>query len=349
MSSLSESLAQPARRRAPAAIKNGPDGFKPIGAGPFTFQTYKPAEELILVRNEKYFGEKAHLDKLRFTWIQADRAKFDSLKGGSSDLINIRTTDVLEEARKDGFSGVMNPAGVGSIVWINSREGRPGEDVRIRQAINLALDPQIYVDRALKGAGNATRNIYSPAFNYFKDVELPETDLAKAKELVAEAKKDGADTSMTYLGQSDQVSRTGAVTIEAQLESIGLDITVETVSDVSEQTARIYGTNDFDLAMGAMSIGEDPYMSFANNVVSTSPANPAGFASKEMDALVDSLQAVTPSEATETLAKINQLWHEEVPGAVLTSGGFFAPWNKNVHGVKPTGVNMLLFHDAWKS
>lgn len=343
-------LAQgPGMILAPAAIKNGPDGFKPIGAGPFTYENYKPAEELTLVRNEKYFGGAAPLDKLRFTWIQADQAKMDSLKGGSSDLINIRTTNVLEQARKDGYAGIMNPAGAGSIVWINSREGRPGSDVRIRQAINLAMDPQTYVNRALKGAGNATRNIFSPAFGYFKDVELPETDLEKAKALVAEAKKDGADTSLTYLGQSDQTSRTGAVTIEAQLESVGLDVTIETVSDVSEQTARIYGTHDFDLAMGAMSIGEDPYMSFANNVVSTSPANPSGFASKKMDALVDTLQANTPADSVDTLAEINQLWQEEVPGVVLTSGGFFAPWNEDVHGVEPTGVNILLFHKAWKS
>lgn len=343
-------LAQgPGMVLAPAAIKNGPDGFKPIGAGPFAFDSYKPAEELILVRNEKYWGEPAHLDKLRFTWIQGDQAKMDSLKGGSSDLINIRTTDVLEKARKDNYSGIMNPAGAGSIVWINNRKGRPGNDVRIRQAISLAMDPQTYVDRALKGAGNATHNIFSPAFPYYKEIELPKTDLEKAKSLVAEAKKDGADTSLTYLGQSDQTSRTGAVTIEAQLESIGLDITIETVSDVSEQTARIYGTHDFDLAMGAMSIGEDPYMSFANNVVSTSPANPSGYASKKMDELVDSLQAKTPLEGADTLAEINELWQVEVPGVVLTSGGFFAPWNKNVHGVEPTGVNMLLFHNAYKS
>src|SRR5690606_8868505 len=87
---------------APAAIKGGPDKFKPIGAGPFTFESYKPAEELVLARNDDYYGDKAHLDKIRFTWIQADQAKYDALKAGDVDVISVRAAAVLEESRKAG-------------------------------------------------------------------------------------------------------------------------------------------------------------------------------------------------------------------------------------------------------
>ncbi|MFS3128874.1 ABC transporter substrate-binding protein [Nocardioides sp. Bht2] len=341
--------AGPGMILAPAAIAGGPEKFKPIGAGPFKFDTYKPAEELILSRNEKYFGEAPNLDKLRFTWVQADQAKLDSLKAGSADVISVRTAGVLENARKDGFAGAMSPAGISQVVWINNREGRGGSDERLRKAINLATNPEQYLDRTQGGAGQPTRGLYSEAFAYYKEIELPEQNIAEAKKLVAEAKADGADTSLSYITQSDQTSQTGAVTLEAQLEAVGFDIEVELLRDITEQTTRLYVKKDFDLAMGSMSLSEDPYMSFANNVVSTSPANPSGYANKEMDALVADLQTKMPVEAVDTLAEINALWQETVPGAVISAGGFFSPWGKNVHGVVPTGVNMLLFHKAWKS
>jgi len=334
---------------APAAIKGGPDKFKPIGAGPFKFESYSPAEELVLVRNETYFGEKPHLDKIRFTWIQADQAKYDAFKTGSVDVISIRQAAVLEEARKAGLPGIMNPVGNGSTIWINNRDGRPGSNLKVRQAINAAIDPQLYLDRSADGAGLPSRNIYSKAYPYYSEVETADYDPELAKKLVEEAKAEGAETKLSYVGQSDPVSQAAAVTVKAMLEEAGFTVELDLVRDVAEQTARLYVTNDFDLALGAMSIAEDPYTSFVNNIYSNSPSNPAGYANKEMDALLDELQTMQPVEAIDTLKAINELWQETIPAVVLAEGGFFSPWQDNVHGIIPTSQNIMLYGGAWKS
>jgi len=334
---------------APAAIKGGPDKFKPIGAGPFKFESYKPAEELVLARNDDYFGEKAHLDKIRFTWIQADQAKYDALKAGNVDVVSVRAAGVLEEARQDGWSGIMNPVGSGNNIWINNREGRPGSNLKVRQAIYAAIDPEVYLDRSQDGAGLPTRNIYSKAYPYYAEIDTPETDPELAKKLVEEAKAEGADTTLSYIGQSDPVSQSAAVTVKAMLEEVGFKVELDLLRDVAEQTARLYVSHDFDLAVGALSIAEDPYTSLVNNLYSTSPSNPAGYANKEMDGLIDELQAKQPTEAIDTLTAINELWQETVPGVTIGEGGFFSPWQENVHGIIPTSQNIMLYGGAWKS
>ncbi|WP_235734799.1 ABC transporter substrate-binding protein [Nocardioides alcanivorans] len=334
---------------APAAIKDGPDKFTPIGAGPFKVEDYKPSEETVLVRNDDYFGEKPHLDKIRFSYLQADRAKWEAFKTGKIDVANFRAPEVLEEARQEGVSGIMSPVGSGINIWINNREGRPGENLKVRQAINAALDEELYLDRTANGAGMPSRSIYSQAFSYYPDSEVGGFDLDKAKSLVEEAKAEGANTEVSYITQSDPASQAGAVTVKAMLESAGFKVELDLLRDITEQTTRLYVDHDFDLAMGAMSIAEDPYTSLANNIYSTSPSNPAGYANKDMDKLIDELQASQPIEAMDTLRAIDELWSETVPGASLGEGGFFAPWQDNIHGIIPTSQSIMLFHGAWKS
>ncbi|WP_162602395.1 ABC transporter substrate-binding protein [Nocardioides daejeonensis] len=335
---------------APKAIAGGKDKFKPIGAGPFVFEDYKPSEELVLTRNDDYFGERPHLDKLRFVWPASDQARMDSLKRGDIDQASVRTPGVVEEARTSGTAGALVPVGLGSMVWINNREGRPGADERLRKAMDLAFDPEAFLERTADGHGIASRNIYTPSAPYYTEVTTPETNIAEAKKLVEEAKADGVSTKLVYLGQSDQTSKTAAVTIQAMLEAAGFTVQVELLNNIADQTSRIYVTHDYDIASSSMSIPvDDPYSRFSSQLIGASPANPSGYSNPEMDKLIGSLQAATGEEATSILTQINELWQETVPGIAIAPGGFFFPWNENVHGILPSSEFLMLYHQAWKS
>ncbi|KRA29505.1 MULTISPECIES: ABC transporter substrate-binding protein [unclassified Nocardioides] len=334
---------------APAAYAGGPEKFKPIGAGPFIQDAYKPAEELVLKANPGYWSGKPHLDALRFVWLGSDDARLESLAGGSVDAANLRAPQTLEKARKDGFAGIMAPSGLATMFWLNNREGRATSDVRVRQAINFAIDPQVYAERVSGGAGLPGRNIYSPSAPYFTDVKTSDYDLAKAKSLLAEAKKDGYDGKLTYIGQSDQASQTAAVTVQAMLEAAGFTVETDLLRNIADQTQRIYVTHDYDLAVSAMSIpDEDPYSRLSTNLNAQSPQNPSGYSNPEMDGLIAQLQAAEGDAATALLTKINELWQETVPGIAMGAGAFFQPWNKDVHGITSTSETLMLFGGAWK-
>ncbi|MBM9460114.1 ABC transporter substrate-binding protein [Nocardioides sp. zg-536] len=335
---------------APAAYRGGPDKFTPIGAGPFILDEYKPAEELVLKANPDYWNGKPHLDSVRFVWLASDDDRVKSLADGTVDAANIRAPQALEKARKDGFRGLMFPNGVGSIYWLNNREGRAASDVRVRQAINYAIDPEAVAQRVNGGAGLPGRNIYSPTAPYFAEVETADFDREKATALLEEAQADGYDGKLTYIGQSDQASQTQAVTIEAMLEAVGFEVELDLLRNIADQTERIYVTHDYDIAVAGMSIpDEDPYSRLATNLNSKSPQNPSGYANPEMDALLDKLQAASGEESTDLLKQINELWQETIPGVAMGAGAFFIPWNDNVAGVQATSETLLLLGDAWKS
>lgn len=334
---------------APAAYQGGPDRFTPIGAGPFALDTYKPAEELLLKANPDYWNGKPHLESVRFVWLGSDADRLSSLADGTVDVANIRAAQTLEKARKDGFAGIMAPSGLGSIYWLNNREGRAGSDVRVRQAINHAIDPTVVAERVNGGAGLPGRNIYSPSAPYYEDVETSDYDPEKAKALLEEAKADGYDGQIVYIGQSDQASQTQAVTVEAMLEAVGFNVETDLLRNVADQTQRIYVTHDYDLAVAAMSVpDEDPYSRLATNLNSQSPQNPSGYASPEMDELIAKLQAASGDEATALLKQINELWQETVPGVAMGAGAFFMPWNDDIHGITSTSETLLLLGGAWK-
>lgn len=334
---------------APAAYKGGPDRFTPIGAGPFALDTYQPAEELVLKANPDYWNGTPHLDSVRFVWLGSDADRLSSLADGTVDVTNIRAAQTLEKARKDGFAGIMAPSGLGSIYWLNNREGRAGSDVRVRQAINHAIDPTVVAERVNGGAGLPGRNIYSPSAPYYEDVETSDYDPEKAKALLEEAKADGYDGKIVYIGQSDQASQTQAVTVEAMLEAVGFTVETDLLRNIADQTQRIYVTHDYDLAVAAMSVpDEDPYSRLATNLNSQSPQNPSGYANPEMDELIAELQAASGDEATALLTQINELWQETVPGVAMGAGAFFMPWNDDVHGITSTSETLLLLGGAWK-
>ncbi|KRB79978.1 hypothetical protein ASE01_00230 [Nocardioides sp. Root190] len=334
---------------APASYKGGAEKFTPIGAGPFVLDEYKPAEELLLNANPDYWNGKPHLDAVRFVWLGSDADRLSSLADGTVDVTNIRAPQTLEKARKDGFAGIMAPSGLGGLYWLNNREGRAGSDVRVRQAINYAIDPTVVAERVNGGAGLPGRNIYSPSAPYFADITTADFDVAKAKSLLEEAKADGYDGKLTYIGQSDQASQTQAVTVEAMLEAVGFEVETDLLRNIADQTQRIYVTHDYDLAVSAMSVpDEDPYSRLSTNLNSQSPQNPSGYSNADMDALIAKLQGASGDEATDLLTQINELWQETVPGVAMGAGAFFMPWNEDVHGITSTSETLLLLGGAWK-
>jgi peptide/nickel transport system substrate-binding protein len=336
---------------APAAYAK-PDAFKPIGAGAFELEKYSPAEELVLKAREDYWDGAPNLDKLRFVWLGADDAKLESFDAGEVDAAFVRQPAAVEQARKDGDEGYMYVVGAGAQFTINTRDGRPGEDVRVRQAIAHAFNNEAYLERATQGAGIPSKSIFADTSAWSSGVETPAYDVDAAKKLLDEAKADGYDGKLSYLASADPAAQQAAVQVEAQLEAVGFDVTVDAVGNIADMTTRIYVDHDFDLAQGATSIGdEDPYGAISEWLDSKAPTNASGYVSEKMDGLLRDFAAVAddPAKGLDTMKAIEELFQKDVPAVIINPAGNFIVMQKGVHGIKPNTQTILLFDDAWKS
>ncbi|MER5634690.1 ABC transporter substrate-binding protein [Streptomyces nitrosporeus] len=334
---------------APAAYAG--KTFEPIGAGPFVLDEHAPQEEMVLKANEDYFKGRPHLDALRFTWPQSDRAKLEALNDGTADVTYMRSPDVVDDAVKEGHPGELTLTGLGNMITINTREGRPGADLRVRKAMALALDPELDTQRAYEGKGLPGQEIFPPESRLHSEVEPVGIDLDEAKKLLAEAKKDGYDGAITYMDGTDPVSRAKGVVTKAMLERVGFTVELDLVSSIADRVAKTYVEHDFDISRGAASISEsDPYHRLQSVLNSTSYGNPGGYANPEMDALLAELQAADGDEETQKiLDRVQTLFNEDVPVVNLGASAGFTAWGENVHGIVPTDEYMTLFGEAWIS
>lgn len=346
-------LAQgPGMVMAPAAYKD-PENFKPIGAGPFKFKNYAPTEELVLDANKDYFNGAPHLDALRFVWLGAvdDTPKLEALKSGAADTAFLRDSRVIEKAVEDDKAGgMMFSTGLGAALWINMREGRPGTDPRVREALNYAFDPVAYNERTADGTGQPTKLLFPSTSAWTTDVTPPAADPEKAKELLKEAMADGYDGKISYTYGADADSQTEATTLKAFFEAVGFKVTLVPLRSVADQVQKLYIDHDFDLAVGAGSMLDvDPYAALSSILFSQSGSNSSGYVSEEMDGLLAELRTVPgPAEGKDVMTKIQELWDKDVPGIGINGGGSFLPWNDNVHGISPTTETMVLYDKAWK-
>ncbi|MGH3353929.1 MAG: ABC transporter substrate-binding protein [Nocardioides sp.] len=333
---------------APAAYKN-PKAFKPIGAGPFTFTSYSPAEKTVVTANPDYWDGRPALDAIEFVLLGADSTAYETMESGGVDVTTLRGPEVVDEAITSGSPAMVSRVSMANNFWINNRKGFPGEDKRVRQAIALAIDPAIYLKRAAGGAGDATKLLMSEDSVWAPGVEPMPTDTKAAKKLLEEAKADGYDGKISFLARTDQASQAGALAVQAMLEAAGFEVKLELLQNVADQVQKIYVDRDFDIAVVATSIPEgDLFTRVASSMGSTSALNVSGYASPEMDKLAQELQAVEdPADAKEIMTQIEALWAEDAPGVGISSGALVNAWNDNVHGLEPSTDSLLLFSDAW--
>ncbi|MGW1899504.1 ABC transporter substrate-binding protein [Streptomyces hirsutus] len=332
---------------APAAYAG--KTFKPIGAGAFTLGTHAPQEEMVLKANKNYWKGEPYLDALRFTWPQSDRSKLEALNDGTADVVYMRGPDVVDDAVKEGHPGELTLTGLGNMITVNTREGRPGADLRVRKAMALALDPALDTERAYDGKGLPGQEIFPPESRWHSEVKPAGIDLDQARKLLAEARKDGYDGTITYMDGTDPVARAKAVVTKAMLERVGFTVKLDLVSSIADRVAKTYVEHDFDLSRGAASVSEsDPYHRLQSVLNSKSYGNPGGYANPKMDRLLVELQGATDEAETQRiLDDVQTLFNEDVPVLNLGASAAFTAWGENVHGIVPTDEYMALFGEAW--
>lgn len=332
---------------APAAIAG--KEFTPIGAGAFTFDRYRPSEELVLKANPTYWRGKPHLDALRFVVLPSPKATMDSLKNGDVDAALLIYAPEEREAREIGLPGYRDLTDVHPVLWINQREGTAGADLRVRRAIALATDAGLYNQRVDAGEGIVSTSVFPEESRWHSGASAPEIDLAEATALVEEAKADGFDGKLVYVDDSDPRSKNEAVVIESMLERVGFEVETEYASSVADKMQRLYVDHDYDLATGGLGISEaDPFHRLHAGLSSTSYSNLTGYADQEMDDLLAELQGATEGAEREAAVRaIEEHWYETVPGVTLGAGAWYVTWQKEVHGMTPVAEFMMLFGEAW--
>ncbi len=198
-------------------------GEHPIGSGPWKLVEWKHDDYLLFARNPQYFAGPPKTDTLRARIIAEPSTAVAEYESGNVDVLEIPADEASEweedESRKPML--MSTPALELVYIGINTTRG-PLADVRVRQAINDAIDIDRVIERLVSGRGTRAAGVIPPALaGYDSTRKAYPYDPAKAKQLLAAAGyPKGIDielwVSMTPIYQHI------AETVQAYLNAVGI-------------------------------------------------------------------------------------------------------------------------------
>jgi peptide/nickel transport system substrate-binding protein len=160
-----------------------------IGTGPFTVGDWVHGVSITLNRNDAYWGPKALEKSIVFTYFSDPTAMNNALlTGGIQVITTVQTPQALAQFGDTSKYTVINGTTNGKVMMTLNDARPPLNDVRVRQAINYALDKQAIVKAAWAGYGTPIGAHEVPTDPWYVDLanRYPH-DVAKAKELLKEA------------------------------------------------------------------------------------------------------------------------------------------------------------------
>lgn len=325
------------------------DKFTPIGAGPFTVVSLQPQQELQLKARPEYWGGAPNLDGLKFVAIAGEQPKIDALKTNGVDMIYLRNAETVNAAKAE-FPGYVETTSMSMVGQLNGAPGRPGADPRVRQAIAYAVDPEVLNQRVRGGEGMPGSDMFQPWSEWFGGTEGVSPDAAKAKELLDQAKADGYNGKITYVGVNDPDAQQLALAVQAQLNSIGFDVSLETTSSITDMVKRLYVDRNYDMSYGAYSISDvAPEIRLFSSLSSTSTNNILGYKNPEMDALLGKvLSAPDDTAKRAAIVDIQKLVNTDQPFLSWGAGVNYVAWSEKVYRANPTVDGIILFDKAFK-
>lgn len=215
---------------------------EPVGTGAFKMVEWKRDQKVVMVRNDSWWGYKdqvidegySKVDEVQFPVIKEDNARILEYKAGNLDWVLIPDADFIsvknDPILKDQMMSVKELA-VYYIGFQNKKE--PVNNVKVRQAINYAVNRQEIIDKIFNGRHILATGIIPPSMpNFTSKAEAYPYDPVKAKELLEQAKAEGtvipAKLTLAY-NQGNAVHKSVCEFIQAQIKA-NLGIEVELVS-----------------------------------------------------------------------------------------------------------------------
>jgi peptide/nickel transport system substrate-binding protein len=205
----------------------------PVGSGPFRFVSAEQDKEIVLERNDNYWGTKARLARVRFTVIPDTTTRALELRKGSADIAsNALTSDmVLALEREPQLQIERAPGTVLSYIAFNLRDPLL-RDVRVRQAIAYAIDRGPLIEYIGRGFARPASSVLPPqSWAYDADRSPYPHDPAKAKQLLDAAgyrAVNGVRFHLTMKTSTEESTRLLAAVLQQQLRDVGIALDIRT-------------------------------------------------------------------------------------------------------------------------
>ncbi len=288
---------------------------QPVGTGPYTLNQWIPQQSLSLTRNETYPGT-VNIDNIEFRMMPDAASQISAFQNGELDIISVSGDQVAAFENNPDYNVIQAPANSLQLMAMNL-DNEALADVRVRQAINYAVDKDALIETVWWGYGQKIGSHYPTVLKEYVDHSEDYTyDPDRARELLNEAGYSDGLTLQMYLPQNYTAYVNAGQVIADQLEQVGIHCEI-TIVEWATWLSDVYTNRQYDLTVVGHTGRLDPYVLLAR-YDSQSGENYFNYSNPEVDQLLSDYQSEQDEAVrTQIVQQIQAILAEEVPALYI--------------------------------
>ena len=318
---------------SPTAAANG-DTFKrnPVGTGPYQMVEWVAGDKVTLKRFDRYWGDPAPLDEFVFKFIQVEAARVAAFEAGEIDAYTSIIEATVAEA-KDAGAQIVSPPPTGyGFSYVNLTKA-PLDDVRVRQALGLAVDRDALAE-AYQGQGYADAS-FSPFYKESEWWVAPQTtptfDPEAAKALLADYGKP-VEITFKLLAGTQEFEDAVRATI-GYWDEVGIKAELILVPDLGTYIGDVI-TGNFDILGFLGTSSGDPDFITYNLFHTGGSGNYGQYSNATVDAALDTgRQSGDDAERKAAYATVQQELRADAPVLISSHGQIYIIAKPEVNGL----------------
>jgi len=318
---------------SPAAVEELGAEFNnmPVGAGPYRFVEWVRDDHLTLEKNEDFiFDDRGWADTIIFRPLPDDAARAAALRAGDVDaIVTTNTADIASFRDEAGFELHEVPFGASGMLF--NIEAVP--DTRVRQAVAMAVDKEAIADLVFSGVGEPTDSPWPMDSPWYADVAYPEFDPEGAAALIEEIQQEtGAPVSLEIMPGVTETAQNLAVALQAQLQDVGMEVTLAEVADNNDYVVR-YLEGNYEMTPSGLFGMVDPAFEYTRRFDSEALLNGTGYKTPEMDAALDiGISSLDQAERKVAYDEAQRLLAENLVQLYLATGVYGVVLSEDIDG-----------------
>ncbi|MFM2486378.1 ABC transporter substrate-binding protein [Celerinatantimonas yamalensis] len=319
----------------------------PVGTGPFTKVAYRKDSVIRYVANKHYWRGAPKIDRLVFSITPDASVRYAKLKAGECQIMPYPNPADLKDMASNPNIKLLHKPGLNIGYLSFNVTHKPFDNVKVRQALNYAVNKKAIINAIYQGAGEMAKNPIPPTmWSYNEAIKDYPYDPAKAKELLKEAGVSHLNTNiwaMPVQRPYNPNARRMAEMIQADWKNVGVNAKIVTY-EWGEYLKRARQGEDDTALMGWTGDNGDPD-NFLNVLLSCDGVGNSNYSEwcyKPFDNLIQKAARLSDkAQRTKLYEQAQVIFKQQAPWITIAHSVVYEPIRKNVHGYKidPFGLH----------
>lgn len=317
----------------------------PIGTGPFRLTEYRPQEGASLERNARYWNDPLpYLDSVEMDFYDGSQPQVLAMQGGEADaMLSAGYIDIRPLFEADNVRMVTQPTATHAQVTMRTDQ-KPFDDVRVRQAVSLAVDRPRAMEVLLGGnAAIGNDHPLSPIYPIGVELDQRQKDLERARALLAEAGYPDGFPIDLHVGRLAELPQYAEM-LQQMLSQVGIQV------DLKIEPLNVYYDHWTEVTFGVTDWASRATPGQILNAAFRGGAdwNAPKWTNERFDALLDDFEREPDPEARAEIAdSLAAILQEEVPAVIGYFKDGFRPVNERVMNLPGNMSNFLDLTRTW--